>query len=340
MLDTMRFLSAFTAVLVSFLTLSAQASPSLSGRQSDNGYCNQLLTTCAASPKAASNPWSVRACVFGATCFNGQHPVDDFLSALAAKKGVAVPASANLPRVSQAVFNSISTNGQFITQQNFIDGVFGSLSTTNGPFPDAAFVIDVYQRVVVWTAFCITPQGIPFQNFADYYQLSSTVTPPGCDVGRPTGIGLEESCNIMFDACVAQANSDVTDAWSHLPCVFTATCAVGTVGEDLESVFVGKTGDDFVGPESLQKVQTRLSDTVMSMISTDGKTITLQNYIDGYYGLLSKLGDTFPSSVDRVIAQFGRLQSWTGFATGGIPFKNFADFFQFSAVELPDPNEE
>ena len=60
----------------------------------------------------------------------------------------------------------------------------------------------------------------------------------------------------------------------------------------------------------------------------------------GYYGQLSKLGGPFPTTVNITIEQFGRIQSWTGFPTGGIPFGNFADFFEFSAVQLPDPNDE
>lgn len=51
----------------------------------------------------------------------------------------------------------------------------------------------------------------------------------------------------------------------------------------------------------------------------------------GYYGLLSSLGGPFPTSATVVIDDFARVRAWTGFCTGGIPFKNVADYFEFSS---------
>ncbi|KAF5310850.1 hypothetical protein D9619_008000 [Psilocybe cf. subviscida] len=357
------------ATIVLSLALAAEASPihadlSPSRRASDNGYCKQLLNTCAASPNALSNPWSVKACLFGASCFGGQRPVDNFLAAVAsAKNASSAPASHNVPRVSQTVFNSISTNGKAITQQNFIDGVFGTLATTNGPFPDATFVIQDFSRLAEWTAFC-NGQGIPSKNFADYYQFSATVNSPGCGgtvtssarittitlhpittastirspvttitaspVPVPTGGVAEVSCSKMYDTCVAQANKAVSDAWSHPACLFAATCFGGQRPVDgLLSAVFGAKRNSGAAPTSVK--ETRLSTTTTKSISTDGKTVTQQNWIDGYYGLLSSLGGPFPTSASIVINDFDRVRGWTGFCKGGIPFKNLADYFQFSS---------
>ncbi|KAF5309257.1 hypothetical protein D9619_012698 [Psilocybe cf. subviscida] len=328
----------FALVALATAVSVVQASPTLTARQSDNGYCSQLLTICAAAPNTLTNPWSSKACIFGATCFGGQRPVDGFLSALAgAKNTSSALASVNAPRVSQSVFDSISTNGQVITQQNYIDGVFGTLATTNGPFPDASFVINDYQRVTVWTAFC-NGQGVPFKNFADYYQFSATVSSPGCasttttqppPSSSPTSVSSDASCNKMFNTCVAQANSAVSDAWSHPACLYAASCFGGQRPVDglLATVFGAKGGS---GTAPVSVSETRLSTATMKTISTDGSTITQQNFIDGYFGLLSSLGGPFPDA-SVVISYFSRIQAWTGFCTGGIPFMNFADYFQFSA---------
>ncbi|KAF5310785.1 hypothetical protein D9619_007995 [Psilocybe cf. subviscida] len=367
------------ATIVLSLALATEASPvhaaiNPSRRASDNGYCKQLLNICAASPNALSNPWSVKACLFGAGCFGGQRPVDGFLVAVAAAKHASsAPASHNVPHISQAVFNSISTNGKAITQQNYIDGAFGTLATTNGPFPDATFVIQDFSRLAQWTAFCYG-QGIPSKNFADYYQFSATVNSPGCGrpplssamrlttitlrpittasaipstaatatfVGTATATtfvgtiptqssGLEASCQMMFNACAAQSNQAVSDAWSHPTCLFAATCFGGQHPVDSLLLAAFNARNRF-GAAPISVKETRLSAATLETISTDGKTITQQNWIDGYYGTLEFFGGPFPTSASVVINDFNRVRAWTGFCKGGIPFKNVADYFQFSS---------
>ena len=93
------------ATLFLSLALSAYAAPSK--RQSeDNGSCQALQTECAATVKSdLSDAWNIKACVFGASCFGGQHPVDGFLAAVWADRGESgsAPASVNLPRVTSSV---------------------------------------------------------------------------------------------------------------------------------------------------------------------------------------------------------------------------------------------
>ncbi|KAF7971291.1 hypothetical protein HWV62_21442 [Athelia sp. TMB] len=127
-----------------------------SGDPGDNGSCAQMHHICASSVNAkVSNPWSYAECLFGASCFGGQHPVDDFLASIYSTvnngtKGTA-PTSINEPRVPAKVFASISTDGKVITQQNWIDGYYSHLGGTNGPYPtNASVVIDYYNRIAVW----------------------------------------------------------------------------------------------------------------------------------------------------------------------------------------------
>ena len=94
------------STIVLSLSLSALAAPSR--RQTgDNGSCKALQATCTANVASdLSNVWSLKECVFGASCFGGQHQVDDFLAAVYSTKhngqGTA-PKSVNLPRVTSAV---------------------------------------------------------------------------------------------------------------------------------------------------------------------------------------------------------------------------------------------
>ena len=95
---------AATTLLLS-LAFSVYAAPHK--RQSeDNGSCQALQTECAATVKSdLSDAWNIKACVFGASCFGGQHPVDGFLAAVWADRGEAgsAPKSVNLPRVTSSV---------------------------------------------------------------------------------------------------------------------------------------------------------------------------------------------------------------------------------------------
>ncbi|KZV59156.1 hypothetical protein PENSPDRAFT_552652, partial [Peniophora sp. CONT] len=171
----------FSSLLLLSAAFSAYAAPS-KRQTEDNGSCQALQTTCAASVKAdLSDAWNIKACVFGATCFGGQRPVDGFLAAVHSDKSASgsAPASVNLPRVTTALFNSISTDGKTVSQQNFVDGFYSSLDATSGPYPtDSQYVTDLFGRVQTWTAFCSA--SVPFQNFADYFQYSSSVNSAGC----------------------------------------------------------------------------------------------------------------------------------------------------------------
>ena len=103
-------------LILSLGALSAYAAPSK--RQSaDNGSCRALQTTCAASVKSdLSDAWNHKACLFGATCFGGQQPVDGFLAAVYADRGFSgtAPKSVDLPRVTTSVRISSASLAQIL----------------------------------------------------------------------------------------------------------------------------------------------------------------------------------------------------------------------------------
>ncbi|KAF9465604.1 hypothetical protein BDZ94DRAFT_1159702 [Collybia nuda] len=234
---------ALIATASLYFLAAVDAAPSK--RQSDNGSCQALFNKCAGSvDKSLSNVFAIESCVFAATCANGSRPVDNFLAALFTNKngenaGVP-PQSVGLPRVTSTVLNSISTDGKTISQQDFINGYYGTLSP-EGPWPsDAQVVINYYNRVAVWTAFCNS--NIPFFNFQDYFQYSSSVSSNGCSgttistlpptttqpppTSTPT-ISSDASCQKMFTTCINEVNKDVSNIFSVKSCVLGATCFGG-----------------------------------------------------------------------------------------------------------------
>ncbi|VDB99959.1 unnamed protein product [Peniophora sp. CBMAI 1063] len=341
-----------TAILLLSLSLSASAAPSR--RQSgDNGSCQALQTECAATVKSdLSDAWNIKACLFGASCFGGQHPVDGFLAAVYGDRGESgsAPASVDLPRVTSSLFNSISTDGQTVSQQNFIDGYYSALDATGGPYPtDVSYVIDLFGRVQGWTAFC--SESVPFQNFADYYQYSSSVNSAGCSAAAKREVAAattsaapaaattpvvssDASCQKMFTACIDQVDQDVANPWAVEACVLGATCFGGQVPVDgfLSTVYSQKNPSSTVtAPTSIN--EPRLATSLFASVSTDGQTWTQQNFIDAYYGTLSSVGGPFPANSDLVISYFDRVLEWTAFCPGqGIPYMNVADYFQYSAT--------
>ncbi|KAF9465605.1 hypothetical protein BDZ94DRAFT_1214436 [Collybia nuda] len=148
---------------------------------SSDATCQQMFFTCTAQVNTAvTNLWSIKACVLGAACVDGAHPVGTFASAVHSWKMGGSPPTApvNQPRVSTALFQASSTDGgKTWSQQNFIDAYYSQLSSTNGPFPpNANKVIEYYKRIAAWTGFC--GKAVPYMNFADYFQWSATVDGP------------------------------------------------------------------------------------------------------------------------------------------------------------------
>lgn len=100
------------AQLASFVLASVLYAATASAASSDNGACAQMKSICEkAIDDNATNPWSVEACMFGASCFAGSKPVDAFLTAVYEAKNPSYtcfdsyPESKTEPRVSTAVRN-------------------------------------------------------------------------------------------------------------------------------------------------------------------------------------------------------------------------------------------
>ncbi|KAH9474800.1 hypothetical protein JR316_0013265 [Psilocybe cubensis] len=321
----------FTITFLS-LALSASASPA----RRTTTFCEQLVVSCAAAgPQSITNPWTIPACIFGATCFGGSSPVDAFLIAVATERGdpSSAHASLSLPVLTVETFNNISTDRVVITQQNFIDGVYSALDASNGPYPDVSSVISSFQSISVWTQFC-SNRGIPWKNFADYFKYSATVDSPGCTSPAYPVVTNEPSCQKIFEECLRTVNFNLYNIWTVKPCVFAAVCFPGDINVDkmLTAVYVYRTGNDpSTAPKSSD--QPSLSQAQFASISTNGNTVTTQNWIDGYYELLSGAGGPFPTSADIVVEYFRRVRNWTGFCgLDGVRYQAFAYYFNWSST--------
>ncbi|KZV63270.1 hypothetical protein PENSPDRAFT_738893 [Peniophora sp. CONT] len=265
-----------SSLLLLSVAFSAYAAPSK--RQSeDNGSCQALQTTCAASVKPdLSDAWNIKACVFGATCFGGQRPVDGFLAAVHSDRGLSgpAPASVNLPRVTTALFNSISTDGKTVSQQNFIDGFYSSLDTTVGPYPtNVQYVIDLFGNVQDWTAFCSS--AVPFQNFADYFQYSSSVNSPGCTGAVTSRLISPEAVTFVSSAAATAATSGATtsELASAITVTSEAASAITVTSEAAEAVTVTSEAASAV---TVTSAATALTTEAVSAVTSAASAVTTQ----------------------------------------------------------------
>jgi len=332
------------ATLLLWAAAVASTQAAILKRQSseDNGSCQALFKTCAGHvDPSLSNVFAIESCLWGAACFGGQRPVDDFSASLyGSLNGTGTPpASVNLARVPISVFDAIG-DGKTVTQQNFIDGYYGQLSASNGPYPtSASIVISYFDRLAIWTGFCPGGPGIPYMNFADYYQYSSSVSSTACSSATTSSaaptqtVSSDATCQKMFTQCVEEVDSAVDNIFSIKPCVLGATCFGGQrpVSGFVATVYGQKVGG---GTPPTPLGETRLSTTLFNSISEDGgHTWTQQAFIDAWYSELSSVGGPYPPNADLVISYFDRILVWSGFCIGqGIPYMNTADYFQYSST--------
>jgi len=127
-----------------------------------------------------SNVFDIDVCVFGASCF--APGVNSFIATLHEGVGT-IPTSTQVPRVPNSLLSTIATNGQTISQQNYVDGYYRTITQHSGTFPaNASIVINYFDALADWSGPCpaTQPVSIPFKNFADYFEFSSTVTSNTC----------------------------------------------------------------------------------------------------------------------------------------------------------------
>lgn len=102
--SSLRAMFAPLAIFAAVLSVVSLAEATPTRRDDSNAFCTQLFTDCVnVGPNVVSNPWDTPACIYGATCFGGQRPVDDFLASVASSLNTTFEASLDVPRVSSAV---------------------------------------------------------------------------------------------------------------------------------------------------------------------------------------------------------------------------------------------
>ncbi|KAI0757651.1 hypothetical protein C8Q80DRAFT_1265537 [Daedaleopsis nitida] len=185
---------ALTSLFLS-LALSAASSAIPAKRQgTDFAWCNALRNNCdhlMVNSTDFSDFFTHDACLFGSTCppdtlgpDDGPLPSRRNVQLFIHQVGIDVhgtgfeaPESEDL-RVPTSLLQTISTNGNTITEANFLDGFYRVLDETHGPYPTSPDVVkDYFSYIVDWTAVC--SGDIPFQNFADYFVYQSFVKSSG-----------------------------------------------------------------------------------------------------------------------------------------------------------------
>ncbi|THV06508.1 hypothetical protein K435DRAFT_773203, partial [Dendrothele bispora CBS 962.96] len=114
--------------------------------------------------------------------------------------------------------------------------------------------------------------------------------------------------------------------WAERSCVAGATC------DGVNNVWVVAqcNNDAIPGQVRLPNMSTNMYASMTGgCTSSEGCTITQQNYIDFLYGSLSAINtNVWPNSVDQVINWWDAITSWT--QTGdSIPYANFNDWLHF-----------
>ncbi|KDR86157.1 hypothetical protein GALMADRAFT_404420 [Galerina marginata CBS 339.88] len=265
--------------------------------------------------------------------------------------------------------SDVITQQQFI---DFYYGTIASInatiasSNTSGhlatpEFPSSAqAVIGWWQNVVAWSGFCQS-SSIPYQNFADWIEFSNNpgVCPavqscspnpnqhiPTCIPQRPTDNG---SCAEMVRQCSVGAGN-ASSIFNSEYCVLSALCySQSTVDVLIEQLH----DEDFLttGPPVLSAKQPRLSQSVFNVLSKGNSVVSQQNIIDAYYGTLTNTiqscggppgaetpcptgsSGPYPTDVSYVTDFWTTISAWTGFCgTREIPYKNLADYLQFSST--------
>ncbi|KAI0757636.1 hypothetical protein C8Q80DRAFT_1265523 [Daedaleopsis nitida] len=185
---------AFVSLVLSLALSAASSAIPIRRQGTDYPWCNALRATC---EKQLVNSTDFNdflthdACLFGSACppdFLGpddgplppRRNVQLFIRQVALDmrgSGYEPPHSEDL-RVPTSLLQQISTNGNTITKQNFIDGFYHALDASNGPWPtNVSIVKDYFSYIVDWTAVC--SGNIPFKNFADYFVYESYVKSSG-----------------------------------------------------------------------------------------------------------------------------------------------------------------
>ncbi|KAF7344100.1 Chitin synthase [Mycena venus] len=149
--------------------------------------CLNLAANCINSVNSGNfnNLWGIQSCVAAATCYS----VGDLITSVECQTGLTVTnaaqASLDYTNIYAGIVGScaFASGGCPITQQNFIDFYYGTLTAINtANFPSSsAVVIALWNAITAWAA---TGSTVPYLNFNDWLHFSSfpstttTTAPP------------------------------------------------------------------------------------------------------------------------------------------------------------------
>ncbi|KZV76700.1 hypothetical protein PENSPDRAFT_390588 [Peniophora sp. CONT] len=154
----------------------------------DHPFVYPLFNACLASlgnsVAARENPWISKTCVAAAVAATMPTLASGLECGVNTTAYPVLTLPSTWPSLDYNVYASIvgdcawAPGGCPITQQNFIDLVYGAIAeTTGGPYPRSAeLLIEVYIKPIFdWAAFDIS-KGVPYLNFNDWLHWGPSAT--------------------------------------------------------------------------------------------------------------------------------------------------------------------
>ncbi|EIW76585.1 hypothetical protein CONPUDRAFT_129846 [Coniophora puteana RWD-64-598 SS2] len=342
------------AAFAGALSVSAQViSPYPDGPTVDS--CESLKGSCNASTIDVNNVWNYPSCALFAICSTWDYDVVDSLASIGAPH--------TQPRMPESTFNNITNGADILTQQSYVDAYHYQISVTPGATNATSddYLVGQYQYLAAWTGFC-GQDGIPYQNFADFFQYEST--PGVC----PAVQSCDASINAGAEPCVPQPITDngscaevVNECTNFIQnglfqstyCVLASMC----YAESDTDVLINNMYPSYItgSLRPTTATEARLSIDVFHNMTGGSDTMGLQNAIDAYYGALTNTwqpegpflagagyqtnnNGPYPTSADYVENFWSIIAAWTGFCdTLEIPYNNLADYLSYAVYSNYHP---
>ncbi|KAF8638151.1 hypothetical protein AX17_002408 [Amanita inopinata Kibby_2008] len=290
-------------------------------------YTQDLLDICSSNQNAVSNPFSIDTCV--AAALNWQDGINSFLQAVTCRYNIRFNNHLPAPLGNQVPPLSLNLTNQNppYTQQNFIDFTYGALAKIGGAvrYPSTVdFVIKRWDLIVAWTNFCST-NAVPQKNLSDFLRYSADPITSTCPE-QTCPPDPNASCQQLFESCL-KAPTILTDPYANTQCVLAATCYSAGVKAFGNAISCAK---NTFGRNANPQFWPRLTEATFFELSRNQPDMSQQNYIDAFYGALATLSSPIWPDVNYVIGRWTHIKTWAGFPSGNIPYKNFADYLQYS----------
>lgn len=324
--------------------------PSCSILSSDSS-CVDIVTACVAT-RAYTNPWSQLACFVAATCYGTEE-----LLALFTCQGMAPPSAPSMPNLNYNVYAAIvgncawAPNGCPVTEQNYIDAYFGTLTSIdshNYPANGLVVVTDYWSPLANWAGFGgdlsvpyknlndalhfynIAPRNTPTTTASETHTTTSTstsaITTPPTTTSSTTTAAASSTRSIVSNNCPAISSdascndivtrctttADGTNPWASEACVAAAICAgIPNILQQLQCL-----GNNVPSRQSLSlDHNVYVSITGPCGNANPACNIVPQNIIDLIYRVLSAAGSTnWPIGGPNEV-----LSWWAPISTGMTP---------------------